>query len=162
MWWKVFDIIPGWVYAAVVAALLVVSGLFYVRLNVAKAALAEYRAEVAENTRKAETEARRKEQEMQKHADQTARNAHKREATLAANAARARDVANSLRDEIDRLNSRPMPDDPRLAACFGEANTARELLGSCTEEYRGVAEKADGLRDQVTGLQEFVKGLGGK
>lgn len=159
MWWKVFDLVPGWVYAAIVAALLLLSGVFYVRMNHAVTSLATYKTEVAENTRKAEAEARQKEQEMQEHVNQIARDAQKRQETLAANAARSRDVANGLRDEIARLNAGPMPEDSRLASCTGEARAARELLGTCAERYRGVAEAADGFRDQVTGFQEFAKSI---
>lgn len=159
MWWKIFDLLPGWVYAAVVAALLILSGVFYVRMNNAITGLAAYRVEVAENTQKAEVAARKKEQEMQEYVNQITRDAKKRQETLAINIARSRDVASGLRDEIARLNAGAMPEDSRLATCFGETRTARELLGACAERYREVAESADGFRDQVTGFQEFAKSI---
>lgn len=65
-------------------------------------------------------------------------------------------VADSLRSTIERLNRRDVSTaggDPRSVALAQEAATARQLFGSCTERYRGLAEKADGLRDQVSGLQ---------
>lgn len=162
MWWKVFDLVPGWVYAAVAAALLLLSGVFYVRMNKAVTGLATYKAEVAENTRNAEAEARRKEREMQDHADQVARDTQKREAEQAARIASSRNTIGVLRGEIARLNARPTPQNPELASCFREARAARELLGACAERYRGLAEEADGLRIQLTGFQEFAKSLKGR
>lgn len=162
MWWKAFDLIPGWVYAAVVAALLVLSGVFYVRMASAQISLANHKTEVAENTRKAEKAARDKEQEMRKNADQIAKEAEKRREDLVNSIASSQQLVSRLRDEIQRLNARPMPSDPRLAACVGEARVPRELLGSCAERYRGVAEEADGLRSQVKGLQDFTKIIRGE
>ena len=80
-------------------------------------------------------------------------------------ARRARDVAaaaavRGLRNEVARLNSRPdpyAPGDAGLAACAGEAATARELLGESSGAYQQLAEEADGLRDQVIGLQQFAR-----
>ena len=80
-------------------------------------------------------------------------------------ARRARDAAaaaavRSLRAEVARLNSRPdpyAPGDAGLAACAGEARTARELFGESSGAYQELAAEADGLRDQVTGLQDFAR-----
>lgn len=66
-------------------------------------------------------------------------------------------VADSLRSTIDRLNRRDLSTaggDPQSVALAEEAATARQLFGSCTERYRGLAAVADGLRDQVSGLQD--------
>lgn len=161
MWWKIFDVLPGWVYAALLAVSLIVSGVMCVSMNKAKLDLANYRAEVAEATRKAEAAARKKEKEMQDNADRIARKGKQREAELAAAVARSNDALGLLHNEIDRLNARRPPENTSIASCTGEASTARKLLGSCAERYRGVAEEADGLRLQVTGLQEFVASLKG-
>lgn len=80
-------------------------------------------------------------------------------------ARRARDVAaaaavRGLRAEVARLNERPDPypaGDAGLAACAGEARTARELFGESSSAYQELAAEADGLRDQVTGLQDFAR-----
>lgn len=64
-------------------------------------------------------------------------------------------VADRLRGTIDALNRRDMSaagSDAGAAALAQGAATARELFGSCTERYRGLAENADRLRDQVAGL----------
>jgi len=125
----------------------------------AKAELATYRAEVAENTRKAEVAARAKETEMQVNVERIAQDAAKRETQLATRLASANRAAGGLRDEIDRLNARATPEDPGAATFFAEASTARKLLGACTEEYRFVARDADELRSQVTGLQDYVRSV---
>ena len=156
---KVFDVVPGWVYAVMVAFLVVSLGVAYLRMAHAEQEFALYRAEVAENTRKAEAEARAKEQAMQQQVERVSRDAQKRQNELSNRVAAAGVAAGSLRDEINRLNARPAPQDSQLAACFGEARVARELLGACTVEYRGVAQAADELRDQVIGLQDFVKSV---
>lgn len=156
MWWKVFDLVPGFVWAAICAALLLVSGVSYVRMINAKGELATYRAEVAENTRKAESAARDKERAMRTQVDRIANNAAKKQTELASRVADAAASAASLRDDIERLNARPAPTDAQSAAFAGEARIARQLLGSCTQEYRSVAQVADELRDQVTGLQDYA------
>ena len=77
---------------------------------------------------------------------------------------RARDVAaaaavRSLRAEVARLNQRPNPypaGDAGLAACAGEAATARELFSESAAAYSELAATADGFRDQVAGLQDFA------
>ncbi|SDM56954.1 hypothetical protein SAMN05428957_10875 [Oryzisolibacter propanilivorax] len=77
---------------------------------------------------------------------------HARDAAAAA-------TVRGLRAEIDRLNSRPHPypaGDAGLAACAGEATAARELFGESAGAYQALAAEADGLRDQVTGLQDFA------
>lgn len=66
-------------------------------------------------------------------------------------------VADRLRSTIDRLNRRDVSaaaGDPGAVALAEGAATARQLFGSCTERYRGLAEKADRLGDQVSGLQD--------
>lgn len=78
------------------------------------------------------------------------------ESALVARAARAERTVGSLRDEIARLNARPAPASPQAASYFDEAGVARELLGACAKEYRDLAAEADGLRNQVTGLQQWV------
>ena len=95
-----------------------------------------------------------------RNAERTAHEDAQREA-----ARRARDVAaaaavRGLRDEIAQLNSRPDPypaGDAGLAACVGEARAARELFGESSGAYQELAAEADGLRDQVTGLQFFAR-----
>ena len=79
-------------------------------------------------------------------------------------ARRARDAAaaavRGLRAEVARLNERPDPypaGDAGLAACAGEARTARELFSESAAAYSELAATADGLSGQVAGLQDFAR-----
>lgn len=153
---KFLDLVPSWVWAALVALFALVAGTCYVRMHSAKAELSDYRAQVAENTRIAESEARAKEQAMQKEAERVANEQAQKQEVLNRRIAATESVAGSLRDQILRLNSGTAPADPESAALFEQARTARELLGSCADRYKNVARAADELRDQVTGLQDFV------
>jgi len=153
---KVLDLVPSWVWAAMVAFFALLAGVSYVRMHSAKAELAEYRAEVAENTQKAEAEARAKEQAMRRQVERVADEQAKKQEVLNRRITAAESVAGSLRDQILQLNSGPVPTDPGSAAVFEQARTARELLGACAGRYTDVARAADELRDQVTGLQDFV------
>jgi hypothetical protein len=126
----------------------------------AETELANYRLEVSQATLVAQEQVRLRERAAQLQAERVAQNADKNQQILARRLDGVNIVVASLRDEIDRLNARPVPestDDPRLAAYAGEARIARELLGSCAEEYRSMAKAADELRDQVIGLQDFAK-----
>ena len=99
-----------------------------------------------------------------RNAERTAHEDAQREATRRARDAAAASAVRSLRSEIARLNSRPDPypaGDAGLAACAGEARTARELFGESSGAYQELAAEADGLRDQVTGLQDFARDVCG-
>jgi len=121
--------------------------------------IAEREQQVAQAAQAAEAAARRREQEMQRYADAIARDAAKRHQVLAARAAATDRMAGELRDDIDRLNAGRRPEDPAAARFADDARAARELLGACVDRYRVVAVSADGLRDQVTGLQDYVRSV---
>lgn len=94
-----------------------------------------------------------------RNAERVAHETAQRETERQALAAGAAAAVRSLRDQVARLNARPNPypaGDAGLAACVVEATTARELLGESTGAYQGLAAEADGLRDQVVGLQAFI------
>ncbi|WP_304308082.1 hypothetical protein [Pseudacidovorax intermedius] len=72
----------------------------------------------------------------------------------------ARNELDRLQRTIAELKRRQLPrpgDEAGIAALAREGATARELLGRCGGRYADVAAAAEGLRDQVTGLQAFVK-----
>ena len=95
-----------------------------------------------------------------RNAERVAHEDAQREAARRARDAAAAAAVRSLRAEVARLNSRPDPypaGDAGLAACAGEARTARELFGESSSAYQELAAEADGLRDQVTGLQGFAR-----
>jgi hypothetical protein len=121
--------------------------------------IAEREAQIAQMTQEAEAAARRREQALQQRTDQVAKDAARRQTVLAARAATSDLVARSLLNDITRLNARPGPTDPAAARYADDAARARQLLGACAEEYRGVALSADRLRDQVIGLQGWASGV---
>ena len=150
--------IPLWVRigatAAVTAAVFLAGSVLGHRLT--KAAWDQERATLAQQRANAERLARDEENRRAKEAQRILEEQGFREAALRARAASAERAVVSLRDEIARLNGRAVPADPVAAGFAHEARVARELLGSCTKEYQGLAAEADGLRDQVTGLQQWV------
>jgi uncharacterized coiled-coil DUF342 family protein len=154
--------IPPWLPLAAIAVLTGALGMQTVRLSWAKAELATYRMEVAENTAKAEAAARATERAWQKQNERVAKDAIEKQTELAKRAADAALAADSLRDQIDRLNARPSPADPAATAFANEARAARELLGRCAKAYRGLAERADEYRNQVMGLQDYAHGITGE
>ena len=156
---RLLALIPPWVPLAVVALLTTALGVQTVRLSWVQTEFAEYKADVSENTRKAEVAARAKERTMRNEADRIANEQAQKQDELAAAAARADATAASLRNEIDRLNASPTPTDPAAAAIAREAATARKLLGACAERYRGLAKGANELKDQVSGLQSFAQSV---
>lgn len=97
-----------------------------------------------------------------RNSERTAHAAAQRETERQALAAGAAAAVRSLRDQVARLNARPHPyaaGDAGAAACTGEAATARELFSESTGAYADLAAEADGLRDQVVGLQEFARNV---
>jgi len=97
-----------------------------------------------------------------RNAERTAYEDAKREAARRARDAAAATVMRGLRAEIARLNDRPDPypaGDAGIAACTREASTARQLFGESAGAYQELAEDADGLRDQVAGLQDFARNV---
>ncbi|MBX9833192.1 MAG: hypothetical protein K2X78_09125 [Burkholderiaceae bacterium] len=97
-----------------------------------------------------------------RNAERTAHEDAQREATRRARDAAAAAAVRSLHTEVARLNSRPNPypaGDAGRAACAREASTSRELFGESAGAYQELAAEADGLRDQVTGLQDFARNV---
>lgn len=107
----------------------------------------------------AESQARMKEAEMRDYVERIANETERKQSEFVSRAVDAERAAGGLRIQIARLNARSAPSDPAAAAAAHEATVARELLGSCSEEYRAVATEADRLRIQVTGLHEYVNGV---
>lgn len=127
---------------------------------------AEQARQIAEQAAKAQKEARADEMVRVRNTERISDEQHRREKRTAARLADSERAGAGLRDEIQRLNARPVPESPELAAIAGEARTARDLLGRCAEAYRRVDGRAQALGDQVSGLQDFVAtscraGLGG-
>lgn len=122
----------------------------------------EKNAAIAERQRAdAERAARAEETAKQQEAERIARDQAQRETSRQAAVDRLNARNRSLLGTIAALNARVADlsgaaADARLVAVAREAATARELLGSCSVRYAAVAADADGLRDQVNGLLDFV------
>lgn len=114
------------------------------------------RQAVAEQRVKDEQAARAEEKRRATEAQAVIEDHVHREALARDRAVRAERTVVSLRDEVTRLNSRAVPIDSQAAGFAHEARVARELLGACTKEYVDLAAEADRVRDQVTGLQQWV------
>lgn len=147
---------------AAVAAALAAGAAWSIQSLRYDARIAAREAEIAQAAHAAEAAARDQEQEMQRHVDRIARDAASRQQVLAGRAATAELAVRSLRDDIARINASPAPSDPEPARYADDARRARELLGACADEYRVVAVAADGLRDQVTGLQDYARSVAGR
>jgi chromosome segregation ATPase len=162
--WRIFDVVPGIVWAAICAGLLITSGVSYVRMVHAQgevvrleAAADAAKALAAKRAQEQERAAREKERQLQTEVERISHEAEENDRQLRARMVAAGRELARLRDDINRLNSRATPADPEAAAYAREAGVARELLGACAERYSGVAQEADGLRSQVTGLQDYVR-----
>ena len=155
---KIFDVVPGWIYAIVVGILLVFSSITYIRLENTKTSFLQYQAQVAVNTQKAEVAARAREQNLQNKVDEVSRNADKRELDLKARIASSNSSLNSLRNAIADATSRAAQN-PGPSPFVNATSIEGQLLNQCATRYRQLAEDADGLKDQVAGLQDYVQAI---
>jgi hypothetical protein len=124
-----------------------------------KSTQAEWDKQIAVQTQErlaAEQSARKEEQRRAEESRRVVDELAQREAVSRTRAAAAERTVVSLRNEVARLNARPAPGNAEAAGYANEARVARELLGACGKEYGDLAAEADGLRDQVTGLQDWV------
>lgn len=128
----------------------------------------EAAARASQKQAEAERQAREVEQAKQLNAERIAREQAQREGALRTALDRASARNRSLLDRIASIDARDaaaaadMPGtapDARSIALAHEAATARQLLGSCSQRYAELGADADGLRIQVMGLQDYVKGV---
>jgi hypothetical protein len=117
---------------------------------------AEQARQQAEQTAKAIKEARADEMVRVRNSERIDHEQDQRAKRTAVRLAAAERSAAGLRNEVERLNARPVPEGAESAALAGEARAARDLLGRCSEAYRRVDGRAQTLGDQVSGLQDFV------
>jgi hypothetical protein len=117
---------------------------------------AELARQQADQTAKAIKEARADEMVRIRNTERVTDEQDRRAQRTAVRLAAAERAGAGLRDEIQRLNARPVPEGAGAAALALEASTARDLLGRCGEAYRRVDGRAQALGDQVTGLQDFA------
>ena len=144
--------IKAWVALALVLAC---AWLYAGRQNALRE-LADYKRQVAEANAKVIEQANLDTLIKQRNAERTADEQAARDAEVARQLAAARLAADGLRDEITRLNRRPLPQDPRAAAFAREASAARSALQQCGERYTAMDGAAKSLGSQVIGLQAWV------
>lgn len=96
--------------------------------------------------------ARLKERALNKKVEDARNEATKRETKLRADAGRARSESDGLRGDLAELR-RQLPE-LTADACRVRADTLAELFGSCSEEYRSVAEKAQRHASDVQTLMD--------
>lgn len=148
------------VWFKVAAVALIVLAIFAGGYHLgAKVTKADWDKQIAVQTQErlaAEQSARKEEQRRAEESRRVVDELAQREAVSRTRAVAAERANVSLRNEITRLNARPAPSNAEAAGYAHEASTARELLGVCGKEYRDLAAEADGLRDQITGLQDWV------
>ena len=152
------------VMAAVVAAL--VAAGFALRSHFINQGQDIVRAEW--NTQKLVDQAESLRLQQQANADQLIkfRNAERttyesaiRQAATARRNAAATAADERLQHIIQTLNERDLSataGDPGATAIARKATVARELFGSCTAADRELAAEADGIRDQVAGLLDYI------
>ncbi len=152
---------PAKISAALIAVIVaLVTGYGFGSKAGADRIRAQWNAErqvLAEQNAAAEKAARAEENRRADEAQAVIEEQARRETLSRDRAARAERTVVGLRNEVARLNARPAPSDAQAAGFAHEARVARELLGACTKEYGDLAAAADGLRDQVTGLQQWVR-----
>lgn len=96
-------------------------------------------------------EARHFEQQRQDKVNESSTNAAKRESKLLADAAAARNDANSLRGTTDALKR---ASEKSIASALASLDLTTQLLNSCTGRYLGVAEAAQRADSEARELRE--------
>jgi Tfp pilus assembly major pilin PilA len=154
--------------AVLVALLLAAIGVQTVRLADAEtqvatkaADIATLRTQHANELLAAEQKHRAEEQAKQADSERISHEQDQKLADVTARAVSAQHAAASLRNEVARLNARPVPTDPVAAGYAGEASVARQLLDACSSRYTELAASADQLRVQVIGLIDWAYGPAG-
>lgn len=135
------DILPGWVYALIVAGALSWVGAQTWRVHSLKSDIASIKQAQAEALAAAEKAAREETDRLQGVKDAAIAEAEKRAATNAAAAGRAQSELARLRNLLSKVPADSA--DPACKAAADRAAAIGELLGTCSERYTDVAGKAD-------------------
>ena len=143
------DVVPGWVYALIIAALLALGvtqelrvGAYKIQVASEKQSHADTKRQYAEAAAKGQADARRKEQDLQSAID-----AQRETKNAEINMLRA-DVRN-LRERLSHLPARPAGDPGAATASFGQAPASCPgpiLYLDTAEALADEAERADLIR----------------
>jgi len=137
-------VIPSWLpvgIALVVGAAAGGAGIWFIQEWRIESKIDRITSQVAQDALKAQEAARAKEEEFTKQQKEAQDAATKRETALRADADGARRSVDGLRGQLAELRKQL----PGLAddSVRERADTLADILGQCSEEYRGLAEKAD-------------------
>lgn len=117
-------------------------------------------AQRREAAEKAEKKSRARERAMQEKANAAIAQSNQRAVRARADADAARGSERLLRDELDAFRARSSRS-PENSCAAADARTSAvgELLAACTEEYRGLATKAQGhLGDALSAREAWPTG----
>lgn len=156
---RLLSLVPLWVRGLVLAGLLAAAWLWHTyKVNefgaqeYARAKAEQAAVDAAKSIENAATSIRKAERNMEI-ADEQTRLQTERDAARTALAAERAGLRDDTRAFVQRSSCADSTPDgrPDAAAILGE------LFNQCTERYSAVADAADGLKDQVTGLQTYVQ-----
>lgn len=122
------------------------------RLDDLKHDFAGYKSQVEQQAVEARQAALKQKEQWIKEKEDAEQKAAEREATLRTERDRALAGARRLRDDIATLRTRLPNAIP--SACLATADALAGLLDQCQQEYRGMAEVADGHASDVQTLME--------
>ena len=122
------------------------------RLDDLKHDFAGYKTQVEQQAVEARQAALKQKEQWIKEKEDAEQKAAEREATLRTERDRALAGARRLRDDIATLRTRLPNAIP--SACIATADALAGLLDQCQQEYRGMAEVADGHASDVQTLME--------
>lgn len=141
-----FGLIPGWFYAAAIAALMATNCTTLHRLDNAKVELSDLKAQHAEAARAAEASARSKEQAAAATLAKTEKDARDAQKRLSA------DLAVAL-DSLRKRPARPASGDVPKGTADPVACTGASLFAEDAAVALGEAARADGVRLQLARCQ---------
>lgn len=124
------------------------------------AQIADIKAQHSRESAKAEAATRAQESSFNQRLQDAQNAATKRETKLRADADAARRTVDGLRGTL--YNFRASLPNAAPATVIARADTAAELLGTCADEYRSVAESADRHAADALMLREAWPKTGGK
>ena len=123
-----------------------------IRIDGVKVELSTYRAQVEQQAIEARQAALKQKEQWIKEKEDAEQKAAEREATLRTERDRAIAGARRLRDDLTTLRARLPNAIP--SACIATADALAGLLDQCQQEYRAMAEIADGHANDVRTLME--------
>lgn len=145
------DIVPGWIWAIVCAALFGWGGINAYRVSAAKTDLAELKEKYTQDLFVAQEKAAEQTKEMQEKKDAAIAEAEKRAADNKVAAGRARTELDRLRRTVASASTST---DPACKAIADRAAALGDVFGECAGELTEVARAADAHASDLRTFQE--------